>query len=396
MKMLRNLAIPLFLILTVFPGYGQDKQVTVTGEAEIAGGNSMGARQQALTNAFRQAVEKGVGTLVQSTTLVQNMQLISDNIYSKSQGYVKDYEILEEGQRSNSNNYFVTIRAVVNMAEIGTDLRSLGILQDIMGNPKILSMIEEVSTSSGASVLIEDPSTSIAVEEKLKEYNFDLVDREQVKKIRSEEMQRMGEFFMDKLMEDPDAIARIAKKAQEFGAQYLLMGTALIKPGSRSGGVFQSNATFKCKVVDASTAEKVALTQKAESGRGNDRFSADMYAGQRVGEIAAAAIIPQIIQNWSKRANQGVIYIIKLYGVSSYGKIGRKFMKAVQNIPGVTSCTKRLWDAKLKRLELDVAFKGGSGDNLIDGIFEAVGIVPGFETFDLEEQTGNNINFRLK
>ena len=36
------------------------------------------------------------------------------------------------------------------------------------------------------------------------------------------------------------------------------------------------------------TAEKVALTQNAESGRGVDRRSADLYAAQRAGEVAAA------------------------------------------------------------------------------------------------------------
>ncbi|MGA1196641.1 MAG: hypothetical protein ACO36I_09115 [Candidatus Latescibacterota bacterium] len=47
------------------------------------------------------------------------------------------------------------------------------------------------------------------------------------------------------------------------------------------------------------------------------------------------------------------------------------------------------------RLEIDGAFKG-SGETLLDGIFDAVSMLKGFELFDLEEQTGNNMNFKLK
>ena len=298
----------IFLFILTFSTVlmAQDKDVVVTGEAAIQGGNTMGARQQALTAAFRAAVESGLGTLIQSSTTVKNFQLVSDKIYSQSQGYVKNYDVLQEGVNSSNSNYSVKIKAVVNLANLTTDLRALGVLENLMGNPKIMSMIDEVSVSKGESVLAQDPSSSIALEEKLKENNFELVDREQVNKIRQEEMERMGgDFNMEKMMDNPDEVKRIAQKAQEYGAQYLLMGTTIIEQSPPSGGRFQANAAFKCKIVDAATAEKVALTQKAESGIGNSVSSADMYAGQKVGESAALSIIPQIVQNWSKRSNSG-------------------------------------------------------------------------------------------
>jgi hypothetical protein len=376
--------------------YGQDRQVTVRAEGEIVGGNTLGARQQALIQAFRQAVEEGLGTLIESSTIVQNAAVISDNIYAKSQGYVKTHEVLNEGVEAESSTYFVEVRATVNLTEMGTDLRALGILKDMMGNPKILSLIQEVSTRSGQTSMIDESAASIAVEEALREHHFELVDREQVNKIRADEMARMGDLLLNRLMDDPDAISRMAKRAQEYGAQYLLLGSSLIESETTSGTAHRSNATFKCRVVDAATGEKVALTQKAESGKGKDRNSADMYAGQRAGRIAAEDIIPQIAQNWSRRANEGIAYVVKLYGVKSYGKQGRRFINALKGFPGVTQCTRRMWDARMGRLEVDVAFKGGTADDLLDGIFELAEGIPGMENLDLEEQTGNNMNFRIK
>ena len=67
----------------------------------------------------------------------------------------------------------------------------------------------------------------------------------------------------------------------------------------------------------------------------------------------------------------------------------------VNNIAGVTGCEQCLWDKNLGRLELEINFKGG-GDDLVDKLFSAVESLPGFDNFDLQSQTGNDINFTLQ
>ena len=66
MKLFKYLVLLLVQFFIYFVCYSQDQLVTVTGEAIISNGNTMGARQEALTDAFRKAVEKGVGTFVVS------------------------------------------------------------------------------------------------------------------------------------------------------------------------------------------------------------------------------------------------------------------------------------------------------------------------------------------
>ena len=55
-------------------------QITATGIASIFAGDQALARDQAIDDALRNAVEQGLGTFVQSSTLVENYQLVSDNI----------------------------------------------------------------------------------------------------------------------------------------------------------------------------------------------------------------------------------------------------------------------------------------------------------------------------
>lgn len=385
----------LVVMVVTTTGSSNAQSVVAQGEAIVDGQNTLVARQQALAVAFRHAIEKGLGIYVQGQTLVQNAALLADNIYTKSQGYIRQHEIINEGLDASTGMYRVQIRADVNSEQLGMDLRSLGILKDMMSNPKILSLIEGYRNTKGQQERIEDNSAALAIETTLIDQQFDLLDREQVQQIRAAELSRMGEFYMERAFDDGEMIMRLAKRAQEQGAQYLIMGQATygIDHTLTMGATVQ--ATIRCRVVDASTAEKIAVAQAAEVGRGQDFLAAELFAGNRAGKVVADKIVPQIIKNWSRRMNDGVVYNIKLYGIESYGLQGRKFMQIMQSIPGVTSCAKRMWDADLGRLEIDVAFKG-SGETLLDGIFDAVSMLKGFELFDLEEQTGNNMNFKLK
>ena len=393
MKLLGSIVV-CFLSLVVICS-AQIKEVVIMGEANISDNNTMAAREEALTDAKTKAITKGLQTFVTQPNIDKNAQVVEDNIFSRCDDLIRKSKILDEGRQGTTAIYFVKLRANLDMDQLSVLVKKLNLLEGVMGNPKILSLIDEVSTSSVTSMVEDESSASIAIEEKLIEHGFDLVDRQQIKKIRDEEMTEMGEFLINKIMDDPVAINRLVKKAQDFGAQYLLMGSAQILPDEETDGIFMANATFKCRVVDASTAEKIATTQASESGRGNNQNGADLVAGQRVGEVAASEIIPDIIQNWSKREMKGVIYNVKLYGVTSYAKQVRKLIKTVKEIPGVTGCEQRLWDKKLGRLELEINYKGG-GDELVDDLFSAAESLPGFENFDLQSKTGNNVNFTLQ
>ncbi|MDO9287548.1 MAG: flagellar assembly protein T N-terminal domain-containing protein, partial [Thermodesulfovibrionales bacterium] len=70
--------------------------VEAEGYALITGDRKDIARESALNNAFRRAVEQAIGVLVESETMVRNFELLNDRVYSKSAGYVKKYSITGE------------------------------------------------------------------------------------------------------------------------------------------------------------------------------------------------------------------------------------------------------------------------------------------------------------
>jgi len=128
----------LFLVgvLLVLCGQAFAQSVTVVGRAEIVGSNRDAARNLALTNAFREAVQQGVGVWVQSQTEVKDAALVQDQILTRAQGYVTDHEIVKE--KVEDNILALTIKANVAVDQIGADIKSLvGRVSLSMGNPSI-------------------------------------------------------------------------------------------------------------------------------------------------------------------------------------------------------------------------------------------------------------------
>lgn len=113
-----------------------DQEVTVTGKAEVVGKNTDAAQKKALSDAFRNAVEKGLGVWIKSQTEVKDAALVKDEILTKAEGYVTEHEIVKEGL--NDGLYYVTIRAKVSVDKIGADFKGLvGRVKTAMGNPSI-------------------------------------------------------------------------------------------------------------------------------------------------------------------------------------------------------------------------------------------------------------------
>ncbi|MDZ7377199.1 MAG: hypothetical protein ONB13_11350 [candidate division KSB1 bacterium] len=116
--------------------------VIAKGVATVFGEDKGLARDQAINDALRKAVEQTLGTFVQASTLVQNSMVIEDNILAWSDGYVRSHRIVSEGM-ADASTYEVTIEAVVELANLRNDWESLQNLLNRMGNPRMMFMIEE-------------------------------------------------------------------------------------------------------------------------------------------------------------------------------------------------------------------------------------------------------------
>lgn len=103
-------------------------QTVVAEGFSAVGVNKNTAREEALAQAIRQAVEQAMGVYVVSETLVKNAQVVKDSILTKSSGFVSGYQILSE--KTDGDVFSVKIQATVSIEPLVDQLAKLGLLRE--------------------------------------------------------------------------------------------------------------------------------------------------------------------------------------------------------------------------------------------------------------------------
>lgn len=116
----------------------------------ITGGDMAHAKDDAVEDALRNAIEQTLGTMIQSETLAQNFTVIEDNIYSKTQGYIQKYDILQQGKR-DAQVYAVTVKALVKVSQLKDDLDAISTLMRRKKMPRLMVMIDEKNIGETAT-----------------------------------------------------------------------------------------------------------------------------------------------------------------------------------------------------------------------------------------------------
>ena len=191
---------------------------------EFQGGLDI-ARDHAIDDALRKAVEQGVGTYIDSETLVNNFQLISDNIYSNTSGYVSSYRIIDEGE--SNGLYRVVVRAIVKTDNIENDLAAISILLSEQGRPRVMVVVKELgsmSELSNTSTLMSSMMFETMILDNFREQGFPVVDAATVAGIIERDQLKL-------ILEGDDETAALL--GLEAGAEIVISGTALHAEESR-------------------------------------------------------------------------------------------------------------------------------------------------------------------
>ena len=140
--------LPLVLLLTLScatrgtrEGVRDGDTITVIGEAPIYQGDKQLAKQKAIKDAKVNAVRKLIGEEISSKTGVMDGESLGSSILSKTDAFVKRYDIVNERtyQMDTTEILELTVRCKVEESRISTAVD--GLLADI-GNPKIMVLVK--------------------------------------------------------------------------------------------------------------------------------------------------------------------------------------------------------------------------------------------------------------
>lgn len=341
---------------------------TVQGGADIA-------RDRALHDALRRAVEQGVGTYVNSETRVENFQLLSDRIYSQARGYVSSYRVVTEGQEAGL--YRVVVRAKVKLDDIENDLAAIGILVLEQGRPRTMVVIKELTGAAEAvdvEGLLEPMMLETMILDRFRAKGFPVVDAATVQRnLEKEQLRKI-------VAGDAEAAVLLGLKA---GAEVIVAG-AVRSSAERRPIAGQERDVYAYQASVRAIGIQDAEILGASAAAVVVPFSRDA-AREQAADTIATELVGEILGRWRKRENVTVLAIAN----ASHDRVLKLKAELAARLRGVTRVISR--DLTGADATLEVVSEMSSQE-----ILEQLG-TRGFETrFEVVGFEGNRIELRLE
>ncbi len=336
---------------------GPVKEVIVTGVGSILQGDIAHARDDAIEDALRRAVEDVMGLLLSSETLVENFQLVEDRIFTKTQGYIQRYEIIKEGKREGQL-YEVQDKVLVKLSELQNDLEAIGTLLRRKKMPRLMVMIEEknIGESPSAYHLIEAQlnTAESALMEKLMAKGFRFVDPQII--ARNLNLQKANAI----LGGDVQLASALGKKV---GAELILVGKAMATATEVEAfgtKIRSQQATVTVRAIRSETGE--ILCTATEQGKFShiDDIAGGIKAIQQACDRISETLVKQILDRWQADVTAGNILILQVLNVKDYSQLNRFKASLKSYVRGILSVIQRDFSENIATLEIEM--KGDAED----------------------------------
>lgn len=362
--------------------------VDVVGFADILEGRKERARENALSNAFRLAIEQVVGVMISSKTVVQDSQLLHDKIFSKSSGFIKTYVITQESFENNACRLHV--RATVSTAHLNRGLGDAGLLSIQMGKPRLALIIQERNIATDLPASSPDDSSAKSgiaegvIQGVLEKNGYNLVDRETLVAIARQE----GTISATEVALPQEAAIRVAAKG---GAEIMIIGQSVARAGASavSGtNMRSSQAQVAAKVVDADTGQIIASHSASAVSAHVNPSAAGAEAIRKASCELAESLNRQIIAAWRQRVSGTRTARVVIRGVA-FDDISRLRELMKQRLNNVEETLERGYRDDTLTLEVEI---NGTPRELAEEMSRTD--MGGFRSRVLS-YTGNTLNLQL-
>src|SRR5512140_865738 len=135
-----TIAIALLALAAPAAAADEVKVTEATGEAAIVT-DVLAAKASAKDDAMRNCVQQVATTVVTAATETDQAQLLSDKIYAHSVGYVRKFQVLQDGQ--DGNTWTTKLRCEVSEGKLDEDLMAFGIAYRRAGMPRVFVLVAE-------------------------------------------------------------------------------------------------------------------------------------------------------------------------------------------------------------------------------------------------------------
>ena len=376
----------------------KSKEVTVEGTGSIKdAGSEAAARDVAIKNAQRAAVEQVIGAMIESNFSSEMKETVkgkknefeakvSDRVYSKSKGFIESQKIVKE--KKDGDTIRISLLATVKAASLDEELIKLQELFRLARYPKIMVVIgERYTNKDGKKTWIDSPAAIPAIEEALLQRTFELMAKDQAEKLRKDSLDAFGDMLGDD--------KRVAEIASKYGADVAIAGSSEVKYSAYNemgNKMHYVSSLITLRAVNVSTAKILASFDAVGKGFGANEDLARVRAIKDSAPELIDKLLTGIVRSWKKEADAGNRFHITIVKVKNYKKVARPLMKAMKKLNNVESVKEINYGGK--RLEVEVIYKG-TKEELLDGMLDDIGGQKKFRKIDKVMDKGDSFEFTL-
>jgi len=324
---------------------GEELEVTSEGVAAVTV-SAASARDMAIEDALRRAVEQVVGTFIDSESMVENYQLLSDRIYSQTTGHIKNYKILREWEEGSL--FRVKIHATVGTDNLKNDLEAIGLLMQRKHKPRVMVISGETIDDESLQVLESLSVTESVIIEQFLRKGFKVIDADTVKKVTKRDQ------LLHALQGDNELAAKIGL---QYGAEVVIMAKAT---ASSSGYVMSDSnllsihANVTARVIRADNAEIIAAGDKMRTKAHISVVKGAHKAFKAAGEKLANGLIEQILDKWGAETTNLSSVVLVISGMDSFSDLIALKKALTQNVRGIKGIHQRSFTGGVAKLEIDL------------------------------------------
>jgi len=327
------------------------KQVIAKGMGAILAGDEVKAREDAISSALRNAVEQVVGTMLESDVLVENYQTVEDKIYTRTSGYVQQYDVISSNKQMD-NVLEVTIKATVKLTDLKNDLQAIGVLISRKGKPRTMVLIDERNIAEHYVQLAADLNTTeTTIMNEMMNMGFPFVDAVQAKRNIARDQASAA------LEGDAAAAAAIASR---LGAEILITGTAIAKVASgtpavvKNAGFKSCQANLNLRVIRADDATIIAVTSEHDRAAHIDEITGGSMALEKAAKKAAADLKEKILKVWQQDIYSGTQVQLQVLNITNFSQLNTFKNSLTYYVRGLQAVNQRSFEGGTALFDVDI------------------------------------------
>ncbi|MEI8173740.1 MAG: flagellar assembly protein T N-terminal domain-containing protein [Deltaproteobacteria bacterium] len=323
----------LSFMFSSFTVYAQDK-VRAVGMATINKGAVDIARDKAIENAQRNAVEEKVGVMITSFSEVENFQVKIDQILSESKGFINTYTIVSEERDGDA--YKVTIEADVGTGRLKDRMEAIALIMARKSKPRLMLLFSEQAQ--------KDAVAEASMAKYFISQGFKLVDAGALKKTKG----------FERLQSQNADSKELSQAARRYGAEVIILSKVEVTTKSFKMGdieVSSNEVIVSGKVVNGDTGEIIATDSKTR--KGDVKVTTEDAARDLAKEIKE-----QIIERWSSELTNMATVKLVVFGLKSYRDLSRFKDLLAAEVKGFKQMHQRSYANG--EVDLDIEVKGNA------------------------------------